>query len=366
MKLKKTLIVSSEFPPEPGGIGNHAYNLAKYLQQNNFEITVVSDQRLRNNKIERDYDKNLSFKVIRTKLRKYRAFMYVIRVFQIFKEIRKNDIIIATGKFSLLIVSFSTLFYKKKNIAIIHGSEVNFKKRILKKAIDTSLRKFHRIIAVSNYTKSLIDNLGLLNIKVICNGFELDKSTIVNDTKKIKGYPSLITVGSVSQRKGQQNIIYALPEIIRKYPNVHYHIVGKPIEKAKNIKIANELNVSDYITFYGIVSEKEKIDLLSRSNIFMMLSENTLEGDVEGFGIALLEANYLGIPSIGAKNCGIEDAIQNNKSGILVNNKNKDEIVRAIETILEDYPNYVIRSKKWALSFTWDKVIKKYIKTLDF
>ena len=42
---QKVLIVSSEFPPEPGGIGNHAYNIAKQLSMNNYTVTVVCDQR---------------------------------------------------------------------------------------------------------------------------------------------------------------------------------------------------------------------------------------------------------------------------------------------------------------------------------
>ena len=61
------LIVTSEFPPEPGGIGNHAFNLAKYLDKNNFKISVVADQRLIDSKIERLFDKNLSFTVIQNK-----------------------------------------------------------------------------------------------------------------------------------------------------------------------------------------------------------------------------------------------------------------------------------------------------------
>ena len=48
-------------------------------------------------------------------------------------------------------------------------------------------------------------------------------------------------------------------------------------------------------------------------------SSPTATGDVEGFGIAILEANALGIPAIGALGCGIEDAIENYSSGILIN-----------------------------------------------
>ena len=215
INVKKIIIVTSEFPPEPGGIGNHAYNIAKQLSMNNYKVTVISDQRSEKSNEKSVFDTKLSFKIIRIKKQSIRTLMYLNRIFQIFKNLRKNDLIIASGKFSLWIVALSTLFFKKKiNIAIIHGSEVNFRKKILRKTIDISLRKFDHIIAVSNFTKSLISYLKLTNITVIPNGFELSKISITTK-EKIKGKPSLITVGSVTKRKGQRNVINALPTLIK-------------------------------------------------------------------------------------------------------------------------------------------------------
>ena len=291
--------------------------------------------------------------------------MYINRVLHVFKAIYKNEVIIASGKFSLWIVALATFFYKKKYIAVIHGSEVNFKNKYLRKSIDISLKRFDKIIAVSNYTKTLVDYLNLNNIEVISNGFNLPKEY---DFKKqsIKGSPSLITVGSVTERKGQKNVVLALPELLKVFPEIHYHIVGSPIEKEKLLDLAKNLKVENNITFYGIVSEEEKYKLLQGSSIFVMLSENTITGDVEGFGIALLEANNLKIPVVGAKYCGIEDAINNNKSGVLIDNKNHKEFVTAIQTILNNYEDFKDNSKDWSLKFTWEIIIKKYIKAIHF
>jgi len=96
-----------------------------------------------------------------------------------------------------------------------------------------------------------------------------------------------------------------------------------------------------------------------------MLSENLKNGDVEGFGIALLEANALGIPSIGASKCGIEDAIDNYSSGIVVDNNNPKAIKNAVQTILNSYPDYSNNAISWSHNFTWDKIINQYIKILN-
>jgi phosphatidylinositol alpha-1,6-mannosyltransferase len=43
MGSKKILIITSEFPPNVGGIGNHAYSIAKYLCIENYEVSVLAD-----------------------------------------------------------------------------------------------------------------------------------------------------------------------------------------------------------------------------------------------------------------------------------------------------------------------------------
>lgn len=362
---KNMLIVTSEFPPEPGGIGNHSYNIANQLSMNNYTVTIICDQRSKISNEKSFFDLNVSFKIIRIKKQSIRILMYLNRIFQIFKHSYRNEIIIASGKFPLWIVALTSLFFKKKKyFAVVHGSEVNFKKRILRKSIDISLKKFDHIIAVSNFTKSLISYLKLTNITVIPNGFALPKiSTIANE--KIKGKPSLITVGSISERKGQKNVINALPTLIKSYPEIHYHMVGKLYKKDEFFNLAKKLNVDKYITFHGAVSEEVKIKLLQNSDIFTMLSQNTASGDVEGFGIAILEANSLGIPAIGAKNCGIEDAILDYESGILIQNNNHSEFKKSIKNILDNYDIYFHESKVWASNFLWKNIIKKYIKILD-
>ena len=73
-----------------------------------------------------------------------------------------------------------------------------------------------------------------------------------------------------------------------------------------------------------------------KSEIFIMMSEMTESGDVEGFGIAIIEANSLGLPSIGTLGSGIEDAIENNFSGVLVNN-NQKEVYASVKKIIESY-----------------------------
>ena len=97
----------------------------------------------------------------------------------------------------------------------------------------------------------------------------------------------------------------------------------------------------------------------------MMLSENMSNGDFEGFGIAVLEANALGLPAIGSKKSGIADAIKDGFNGKLVSPHNPFEIKEAVLEILNDYEKFSIQAKQWALQFQWEYIIPKYINVLE-
>ena len=363
--IKNILLFTSEFPPLPGGIGNHAYNLARNLDLKGYKVTVIADQRSASRE-EEQFDNQLSFEVRRIKLLKLRFLMYFKRIFIFFRLVSKHDLFISSGKFPLWIGAFSKYFFRKRTIAIIHGSEVNFTNEKLKKSIDFSLKKYDEIIAVSNYTKSLIQHLQLDNITVIPNGFDSSSWQLIDEqSKALKGSPSLLTVGNVTERKGQLNVIKHLPRLKQDFPDVHYHCVGFPTQKDEFLDVAKTLNVESNITFYGSVNHKELQEFYQSVDIFVMLSNRTKTGDVEGFGIAVIEANYFGLPAIGSKGCGIEDAIDDYNSGILIEGKEEEQFALAVKKINEDYSVYNEKSRQWALKHTWEKVIEDYLKVIN-
>ena len=201
---------------------------------------------------------------------------------------------------------------------------------------------------------------------VIPNGFNSDKWPIDTTTGiELEGSPKLITVGHVSERKGQHEVIKLLPKLALRFPNIAYHCVGLPTEQKACELLAKQLGVSDRVFFHGRVNNAVLKLALEASDVFVMLSTVTTSGDVEGFGIALLEANALGIPTIGAKGCGIEDAIQEGKSGALVTLGDAPAFEAALGNLLASKDLYAKTSKVWAEQHDWDVVIKRYIVELE-
>ena len=167
---RNILILTSEFPPLPGGIGNHAYNMAEFLSMSGYNVNVIADQR-DTKKNELAFDSSLKSKVYRISLNRLRFIMYFNRIIKCLYHVKKCDVLICSGKFPLWLGALISKFISIETIAVIHGTEVNFSSTYLKKSINKSLQAFDKVIAVSNYTKDLVKDLRLKHITVIPNGY---------------------------------------------------------------------------------------------------------------------------------------------------------------------------------------------------
>lgn len=362
MSSTKLLLITSEFPPQPGGIGTHAYHLAKELSRGQMEVTVVTDQRSTDGIEEKQFDNSLSFSVHRIRRKKIIAFSYLERLSTAMRLARQYDVVLLSGKFSIWTGGIMSMLTNSRLLGVIHGSELLLSNGILRSYTNWCLKRLGHVIAVSNFTLSLIATLDLKNTTVIPNGFAISEQTHFN--KKIAKELSLITVGNVTQRKGQHNVVKALPLLKETHPNVKYHIVGIPTNQLEIEALAKQLDVEENIVFHGRVTDELKISLLKEASIFIMLSENTEAGDVEGFGIAILEANALGIPAIGAANCGIEDAILDGKSGKLIPTNQPIACKEAVDAILSNYPYFSQQARTWTDQFHWSVISKEYLKLI--
>ncbi len=362
--MKKILLISSEFPPGPGGIGYHAYSLCVSLVENGFKIVVMSPADFVSKNEVEAFDKIQKFEIIRYPRIGWQTYF---RRFKMTYDYLKNnhiDRVILTGKFSLWQGwLFKWVFKNQKTIAILHGSEVNLKNRFLRKFTHYSINAADTLVSVSNFTKDILPNWikSKREIHVIPNGIFLGEKIQVQSEFQLTGFPKLITVGHVSPRKGQHRVIKALPALIQLFPDIQYHIVGRPVTQAKLEKLADELGVKEHIQFHGRILNHSDLPLYySSADIFMLLSENQSDGDVEGYGIVALEANEHGLPVIGAKFCGVEDAVDNDKSGYLVDGNNVNEICKAVVKCIEEKDRLAAGSKRWAEKHQWKEIVKEY------
>lgn len=356
------LIVTIEFPPLPGGIGNHAYNLAKQFASANHPVTVLTEYRANSEEQWSDFVNNIpGVTVIGIRRNKLILLTYIKRILTFRNLSKQHEVVIFSGKFSIWLAGINPS--KNRSIAVIHGSEIKLK-GILHSLFQRGLNAMDHIISVSNFTqKKLINAYEISEEKcsVINNGFTPFRNTSYIKQAPNKKAPVFITIGSMHKRKGQHNFIATIPHLLPNYPDLKYIIAGIPSEMNWLQNLANELNVSRHIEFIDTPTTDDVVTLLERATIFMMLSENLDNGDFEGFGIAILEAMYMKLPAIGSVNTGIEDAISDNYSGILVDAHSTEQIVRAVDSILSDYDSYAQHASDWSEQFLWNNIIGKYL-----
>jgi phosphatidylinositol alpha-1,6-mannosyltransferase len=364
---KSILVIASEFPPGPGGIGHHAYSLAKALRESSYEVSVLSPADYVTSEEVNNFDASQSFKIIR--FRRAGVLTYFYRIYLSTRFLINNKrykYVILTGRFPLWLgIVVNLLFPSKKKIVILHGTEINLPNKILRWLTHKSISIADTIVPVSEFTRSLLPASILekhRNIVVIKNGIDnvWSENSVLGGIK-LEGNPVLLTVGHVSPRKGQHRVISALPALITRYPYVHYHIVGLPLNQTSLEQLARDLGVMEYITFHGRVASHTDLQIYyNAADIFMLLSENQPSGGVEGFGIVALEANLHGLPVIGAKYCGVEEAVSHKQSGYLVDGDREEEILEGVVYCLQNKPELDNGSRDWARKHQWIEIAKQY------
>ena len=358
------LIVTRSFPPEIGGMQSLMWGLTCSLAKYNL-VKVFADYHEK----YKDHDEKVSFSIDRVGgvkiLRKHRK-AYLINEF--IKNNKNINCVIADHWKSLELIKTN-----KKKICLIHSKEINYKKdsfrnrRILK-----AFNNIDQVVANSQFTKNLAVEIGIdeNKITVINPGVfpakNLDNSSMKEAEKLLKNKnPRLITVSRLDKRKNHEKVIMALRNLKQIYPNIVYTCIGYGDEEENLKKLTKELKLNQQVLFLKNINQDLKNSLVSKSNVFVMPSI-IHKNSVEGFGIAYVEAAQCGVPSIGGKDGGASDAIQNNETGIICDGNNLDEIYSSIDLILKNnsYLEMGKKAKDYSTKFEWDNIVKEYLKIL--
>ncbi|MDX2133723.1 MAG: glycosyltransferase family 4 protein [Saprospiraceae bacterium] len=364
MQLTRFLLLSTEFPPGPGGIGQHAWSLAQALITADKTVVVQTEADYAGvdevNAFDAQYQSE-RLSIVRNARGGWRTYPDRIKRSRHLIKTHQPDVLILTGRFSIWAGAWLKYWgLATPTWAFVHGSEVGNARRWTTRLTLLALQKTDRIIAVSAFTRSLLPGRLQQKTEVLPNGIttaEIPASDELIGFVNWPGSPRLLTVGRISPRKGQHRVVKALPALLQHFPDLHYHMVGLPDRREVVEDLAKELGVTSHITIHGKLANR--LDLYRayhNADAFIMLSENQPDGDVEGFGIAILEANYFGVPAIGAQGCGIEDAIQHGHNGYLVDGDNAEAVAQALQDCLAYKQQLSTQAKAWAAEHDWNQL----------
>jgi phosphatidylinositol alpha-1,6-mannosyltransferase len=145
----------------------------------------------------------------------------------------------------------------------------------------------------------------------------------------------LMTVARLTPHKGIDTGLQVLARLKDSYPDIAYAVVGSGTELSNLKSMARELGVSERVLFLTGVPDRDLPALYNCAEIYLGLSRQTTR-NVEGFGIALVEASSCGIPVIGGRTGGIPDAVRHGETGLLVDAEQPEAICATVRELLDN------------------------------
>ena len=362
-----TLVVTNDFGPRSGGIETFIHGLlaqASKNQQRNF-VVLTSRQDPQGEVITFDqkmWEEN-RIKVIRDtakvllptrRLAKAATDLFVAHKCE-------NVIFGASAPLGLLAKSLRKAG-AKHIVALTHGHEVWWARMPL---FSAALRRIgaqaDQRTYLGEFTRGAVANVLLREdhskLVHLPPGVDLTRFTpgikSVELQKKwgIVDAPVIVSIGRLVARKGSDQLIKAMPEVLQQFPKSKLLLVGTGNYQKRLEKLVRNLKVQDSVIFAGRVEHELLPDYYRLGDIFAAPCRSRYGGlEVEGLGIVYLEASACGVPVIAGKSGGAPDAVLDGKTGLLVNGRDHREVGAAVIKLLSDQP---LRQKMGADGRVW-------------
>lgn len=357
----RLLLLTTEFPPGPGGIGTHAFELARHLTRLGWTVQVLASQAYASADARARFNRAQPFGV--TPLESERGLVARGRTAVATARDFQPDVIIATGRRALWMGAAVARLLRVPWLAVGHGSEFRHPSRPVQALTRLALQQADTAVAVSDYTADIMRTHATLpNLHVIPNGADGERfhaglsPAPLRHRLGLNGDRVLLTVGNVSRRKAQDVVIRALPAVLQTHPHTVYVMAGLPTERPALEQLARELGVADHVRFLGVVDDADLPDLYALGDLFVLVSRATAGGDVEGYGIVVLEAALCGTPAVVSQGCGLAEAVRDGETGLTVPPDDVDATAVAITQLLSDTPRRMALAdcaRQHARSATW-------------
>jgi len=157
-------------------------------------------------------------------------------------------------------------------------------------------------------------------------------------------------------------LIEIMPQFIKKYENIKFIIISEGPERKNLEKLADDLDVEEYIFFAGKVNRELVVEYLKISDVFVL---NT---NYEGMSHVLLEAMKVGVPIITTKAGGNPETIKDKETGLLVDYRDKGQWIEAVSKIIDNpdlAQKLTINAKEDLKRFNWDNLVKETIEVFE-
>ncbi|MDD5396790.1 MAG: glycosyltransferase family 4 protein [Candidatus Moranbacteria bacterium] len=338
----KILFVSHTFPPIVGGVETQNYELSKWLGEKT-EIEIVANKKRW----------MLPF------------FLLVYAPLRILFSTKKYDALLLgsgiLGNVSWLIKKVT----KKPVVIVTHGLDLTWKNKLYQKLwVKIFIPSADKLVAVGNETIGVGVARGIAEKKFVFipNGVDTEKHLIDSSRaeiekivgKQLENKKILLTSGRLAKRKG---VAWFINNVMPKLDQDFLYVIAGDGKDRQNIEQAISNNgLENRVVTLGYVTDEDRNKLWNACDLFVQPNIK-VPGDMEGFGISVIEAGACRLPVLASDMEGLKDAIKDGKNGFLVESENAQAYVDKINELFangspreifgESVRNFVIENYQW-------------------
>ncbi|MEU3934605.1 glycosyltransferase family 4 protein [Streptomyces sp. NPDC029044] len=348
--MRKTLIVTNDFPPRPGGIQAFLHNMALRLDPQQLVVYASTWKRTREGvEATRAFDAEQPFTVVRDRTTMLLPTPGATRrAVDLLREHGCTSVWFGAAAPLGLMAPALRAAGAERLVATTHGHEAGWAqlpaaRQLLRRIGDST----DTITYLGEYTRSRIASAltpgAAARMAQLPPG--VDEKTFhpgsggdeVRARLGLTDRPVVVCVSRLVRRKGQDTLIRAMPRILAAEPDTVLLIVGGGPYEQDLRRLARERGVASAVRFTGAVPWSELPAHYGAGDVFAMPCRTRRGGlDVEGLGIVYLEASATGLPVVAGDSGGAPDAVLDGETGWVVRGDSPQETADRITTLLGD------------------------------
>ena len=222
-----------------------------------------------------------------------------------------------------------------KVLVMNHGAELALARQStgIRCALRWLIHQADACCANSSHTANEVKSLSGRDSLISPYGATVQAKAVTTDERN--EVPQLLFCGRLIERKGIDVLLRALP-LILVHRKVQLVITGEGDRQAEWQQLSQELNLQDHVRFAGFVSDEELAKLYQKSDLYVHPAIFDSKGDTEGLGVVLIEALAHKLPVVASEVGGIVDVIKDEETGLLVPEKDPEQLAAALLRLLDD------------------------------
>jgi phosphatidyl-myo-inositol dimannoside synthase len=341
--MSKTLVVTNDFPPRPGGIQAFVHNLCLHRPPGSVIVYAPGW------KGAAAFDAAQPFPVIRHPTRLMLPVPAVLRrAVGIMRRESCDSVVFGAAAPLGLLASALRREGAARIVGLTHGHEAGWASlpgtrgllRRIGDSVDvlTYLGEYTRGRVAAALSPSAASRMRKLAPGVDETAFRAGAGgEEIRARYGLGGRPVAVCVSRLVPRKGQDVLIHAWPRVLTAVPDAALLIVGGGPYRSALERVRAELGLTRSVTITGAVPWEELPAHYDAGNVFAMPCRTRRRGlDVEGLGIVYLEASATGLPVIAGDSGGAPDAVLRGETGLVVDGRSVDAVAEAVVELLRD------------------------------